>query len=64
MIQKTNGSKDPDILNSMAALRRAARRALREGLETGTPVWVIKDGRMVDLTRGKRRKARRRQAPL
>jgi len=60
MIQKACGSKDLDILNSMAALRRAARRALREGLETGTPVWVIKDGRMVDLTRGKRRKVRAR----
>ena len=58
MTQKIVGSKDPDILNSMAALRRAARRALKEGLKTGTPVWVIKDGRMVDLTRGKRRKAR------
>ena len=60
MIRKTCGSKDPDIINSMAALKRAARRALREGLETGTPVWVIKDGRMVDLTRGKRRKVRAR----
>lgn len=59
MTRKTMGSNDPDILASEAALRRAARRALREGLETGTPVWVIKKGRMVDLTRGKRRKARR-----
>ena len=50
---KITGTTDPDILGSMAALRRAARRALREGLETGTPVWVIKNGRMVDLTRGK-----------
>jgi hypothetical protein len=24
-----------------------------------TPVWVIKNGRMVDLTRGKRRKGRK-----
>ncbi len=60
MTRKAIGSKDPDILGSMAALRRAAKRALREGLETGTPVWVIKNGRMVDLTRGKRHKARRR----
>jgi len=60
MNQKANGSKDPDILSSMAALRRAARRALREGLETGTPVWVIKDGRMVDLTREVRRRGRAR----
>jgi len=59
MTQKITGTKDPDILASAAALRRAAKRALREGLETGTPVWVIKNGRMVDLTRGKRRKARK-----
>ena len=26
----------------------------------GRPVWVIKNGRMVDLTRGKRRKGRGR----
>jgi hypothetical protein len=60
MIAKTNGSRDPDILASGAALRRAARRALQIGLETGTPVWVIKEGRMVDLTRDKRRKVRDR----
>ena len=62
MIRKVIGSKDPDIINSFAALKRAARTALREGLETGTPVWVMKDGRMVDLTRGKRRKTRARKA--
>ena len=61
MIRKITNSKDPDIINSFAALKRAARRALREGLETGTPVWVIKDGRMVDLTHGKRRKAHTRK---
>ncbi|HUX16403.1 MAG TPA: hypothetical protein VMW52_08000 [Phycisphaerae bacterium] len=61
MNRKFIGIKDPDIRNSLPALRRAAKRALREGLETGTPVWVIKDGRMVDLTRGKRRKGRSRK---
>ena len=53
-------SKDPDIIGSFAALRRAARRALQIGLETGTPVWVIKNGRMVDLTREVRRRKRAR----
>ena len=57
---KITGTTDPDIMGSFPALRRAAKRALREGLETGTPVWVIKNGRMVDLARGKRRKARPR----
>ncbi len=62
-MNKNIGSKDPDIINSMAALKRAARRALKIGIETGTPVWVIKDGKMVDLTRGKRRKGRVRRRP-
>jgi hypothetical protein len=61
MIRKSIGSsKDPDIRSSLPALRRAARRALQIGLETGTPVWVIKEGRMVDLTRSKRRDPRAR----
>jgi len=60
MNQKFIGIKDPDIRNSLPALRRAAKRALREGLETGTPVWVLKKGRMVDLTRGKRRSRKAR----
>jgi hypothetical protein len=49
-------SKDPDILGSMAALRRAAKVALRKGIETNTPVWVMKNGRMIDLARETRRR--------
>jgi len=51
---KLQGVRDTDILGSLKALRRAARRALELGLETGTPVWVIKNGRMVDLAREKK----------
>src|SRR5689334_13616276 len=36
------------------ALRRAARRALELGLKTGTPVYVVEDGKIVDLTKRKR----------
>jgi len=53
-------SKDPDIIGSFAALRRAARRALRIGIETGTPVWAMVDGEIVDLTRGHTRKRKSR----
>ena len=35
----------------LSALRRAAKRALRIGLETGTPVWVMRHGKMVDLSK-------------
>ena len=32
-----------------AALRRAAKAALRLAQETGTPCWVMVDGKIVDL---------------
>lgn len=59
MMQKVRGSKDPDIQASIAALRRAARRARQIGLETNTPVYVLKDGRIVDLTKEKKRRVTR-----
>jgi len=33
------------------ALRRAAKNALELGLRTGTPVYVVKNGEIVDLTK-------------
>ena len=60
MAQKTINSKDPDIIASEKALRRAARRALEIGLETGTPVYAIKRGKIVDLTKNHRRKTKRK----
>jgi len=62
MTRKSHGSKDPDIIASETALRRAARRALQIGIETGTPVYVIKKGQIVDLTKEKRRKSKARIA--
>ena len=50
MIRHAGTSKDPDIVASAKALRRSARRALDIGLSTGTPVYAIKDGKIVDLT--------------
>jgi hypothetical protein len=42
------------------ALRRAARRALELGLKTGTPVYVMKNGKIVDLTKDKAVTTKRR----
>jgi hypothetical protein len=33
------------------ALRRAAKRALELGIKTGTPVYVMKNNKIVDLTK-------------
>ena len=58
MSKKAMASKDPDIIASESALRRAAKRALQIGIETGTPVYVLEDGKIVDLTKRYRRKRR------
>jgi hypothetical protein len=50
MIRKSLNSKDPDILGSFPALRRAAKLALQIGIETGTPVYVLKRGKIVDIS--------------
>jgi len=44
-------SHSRETANISRALRRAAKRALEIGLQTGTPVWVVKNGKMVDLTK-------------
>jgi hypothetical protein len=61
MTRTTKPSKDPDILASANALRRAAKRALELGRQTGTPVYVIKRGKIVDIAKkeGNRGKNRR-----
>lgn len=56
MSKRLLGCKDPDIVGSDAALGRAAKRALQIGLETGTPVYVLEDGKIVDLTKRHRQK--------
>ena len=60
MSQRLLQSRDPDILASEAALRRAARRARAIGRRTGTPVYVLKAGRIVDLTPARKVSSRSR----
>ena len=40
-----------EIKETLRALRRAARRALELGIKTGTPVYVIRNNKIVDLTK-------------
>jgi len=61
MNKESMASKDPDIIGSYAALRRVAKRALQIGLETGTPVYVLIDGKIVDLTKRYQRKIEKRE---
>jgi hypothetical protein len=40
-----------EIKDTLRALRRAARRALELGLKTGTPVYVMRNNKIVDITK-------------
>jgi hypothetical protein len=44
-------SQSREIKDTLRALRRAARRALELGIATGTPVYVMRNGKIVDLTK-------------
>jgi hypothetical protein len=51
-------SSDPDIRGSLPASRRAARRARRLASQTGTPLYVLIAGRVVNLNARIRRASR------
>ena len=61
MAAKMN-TTDPDILGSLPALRRAARRARRLALRTGTPCYVMRRGKIVNIAT-KRPVGKRRASP-
>ncbi|HVR84608.1 MAG TPA: hypothetical protein VMU54_09875 [Planctomycetota bacterium] len=48
-MRKARATSDPDIIGSFAALKRAARSARRIAIEANTPLYVWKDGRVVNL---------------
>ena len=47
-------SLSPVAKDTLRALRRAAKRALELGLQTGTPVYVWENNQIVDLTKKRR----------
>jgi hypothetical protein len=50
---------DPDLAGALAALKRAAAAAWRLSAQTGTPFYVIENGRVVNRNpKPKRRRAR------
>ena len=53
-------SPSQEAKDTLRALRRAARNALELGIKTGTPVYVIKDNKIVDLTKDQRPKRKTR----
>lgn len=60
-MKSNNQPKDADLRGALPALKRAARRALELARQTGTPCWVLRDGRMVDIAKDSERRARSHQ---
>ncbi len=44
-----NLPQDPDLRGALPALRRAARDALRLARQTGTPCYIMRDGKIVNI---------------
>ncbi len=49
MTTKKSFIKDPDLAKVGVALERAAARAKQLGFDTNTPVYVFREGKIVDL---------------
>ncbi|MCL5280920.1 MAG: hypothetical protein M1376_13560 [Planctomycetes bacterium] len=49
-------SIDSEAAATLRALRRAAKRAMRVSKVTGTPFWVMKNGRMVNVNPNAKRR--------
>jgi hypothetical protein len=56
MVSRRVSEHSKEVQDTLRALRRAAKNALELGLKTGTPVWVVKDNKLVDLTKEHRTK--------
>jgi hypothetical protein len=52
--------KDPDILGSMPAMRRAAARAREVARATGTPLIIMRNGKITELDVSGRTTSRRK----
>ena len=59
MRRTSRAVRDPDLAKVGDALKRAAASALTLGRQTKTPVYVLKDGKIVNLLAGRARVGRK-----
>lgn len=55
-MKKKKSRSKPVEFPALIALRRAAKKALEIARQTGTPAYVLQDGKIVDIARRTRRK--------
>lgn len=49
--------KDEDLRNAGKALVRSAKKALQIAIQTKTPCYIYKDGKIIDIAKQERKKA-------
>lgn len=62
MANKQAMIKDPDLAKVGIALKRAAAKARQLGFDTNTPVYVFREGKIVDIVAEHRAKLLQRKA--
>ena len=55
-------AKEP-VPDALKALRRAAKKAVELARMTGTPAYVLENGRIVDIAKRKRKTRKTRRTP-
>ena len=61
MAKKQPTIKDPDLAKVGVALNRAAAKARKLGFDTNTPVYVYRDGEIVDIVAEHRKSQSRKK---
>ncbi len=46
-MQELSKAKDPDLINSLVAMKRAAKLAREVAIQTGTSIVLVKEGKIV-----------------
>lgn len=57
-------AKNPDLRNSMAAMRRAAEAARLTAIQTNTAIVIMRDGKQVRITADELRKEMRQKQKI
>jgi len=64
MTNKRMTITDPDLAKVGVALKRAAAKARQLGFDTNTPVYVFRDGKIVDIVAEHRRVRSRKKSTV
>ena len=58
---QTKRKLHPEVAIQLKALRQAARDARKLSQITGTPFWVMKNGKLVNLNKGHKQTAKQKE---